>query len=136
MPDDKRVNPYEFNSIYTAEDEIELSVPGYKIKDLPEVFNQQTDDYGFAGSYAQQGNKIVLKKALSIKTGTVKKADFNNWKDFLKKLKDFNNNIVTVEKDPNYTAPKETPVVPVKTVPAKPAAKPTTPVKTVPVKKQ
>ena len=140
MPDDKRVNPYEFNSIYTAEDEIELSVPGYKIKDLPEVFNQQTDDYGFAGSYAQQGNKIVLKKALSIKTGTVKKADFNNWKDFLKKLKDFNNNIVTVEKDPNYTAPKETPVAPVKTVPvkapAKPAAKPTTPVKTVPVKKQ
>ena len=140
MPDDKRVNPYEFNSIYTAEDEIELSVPGYKIKDLPEVFNQQTDDYGFAGSYAQQGNKIVLKKALSIKTGTVKKADFNNWKDFLKKLKDFNNNIVTVEKDPNYTVPKETPVVPVKTVPvkasAKPAAKPTTPVKTVPVKKQ
>ena len=140
MPDDKRANPYEFNSIYTAEDEIELSVPGYKIKDLPEVFNQQTDDYGFAGSYAQQGNKIVLKKALSIKTGTVKKADFNNWKDFLKKLKDFNNNIVTVEKDPNYTVPKETPVVPVKTVPvkapAKPAAKPTTPVKTVPVKKQ
>ncbi len=139
MPDDKRVNPYEFNSIYTAEDEIELSVPGYKIKDLPEVFNQQTDDYGFTGSYAQQGNKIVLKKALSIKTGTVKKADFSKWKDFLKKLKDFNNNIVTVEKDPNYVAPKETPAVPVKTVPvkapAKPAVKPTTPVKTVPVKK-
>jgi transglutaminase-like putative cysteine protease len=137
MPDDKRVNPYEFNSIYTAEDEIELTVPGYKIKDLPEVFNQQAADYGFTGSYTQQGNKIILKKSLAIKTGTVKKDDFKNWKDFLKKLKDFNNNIVTVEKDPNYVAPKEVPVkaAPVK-APAKPAVKTTTPTKTTPVKKQ
>ncbi len=133
MPDDKRVNPYEFNSIYTAEDEIELTVPGYKIKDLPETFNQQAADYGFTGSYTQQGNKIILKKSLAIKTGTVKKDDFKNWKDFLKKLKDFNNNIVTVEKDVNYIAPKE---VPVKTVPGKTPAKPTTPTKPIPVKKQ
>ena len=141
MPDEKRVNPYEFNSIYTAEDEIELSLPGYKIKDLPEAFTQQATDYGFNGSYTQQGNKIVLKKSLSIKTGNIPKKEFTNWKDFLKKLKDFNNNIVMVEKDPNYVTPKEIPVAPVKTnpgkAPAKPATgKPTTPTKTVPVKKQ
>jgi transglutaminase-like putative cysteine protease len=137
MPDDKRVNPYEFNSIYTAEDEIELIVPGYKIKDLPEAFTQQATDYGFTGSYTQQGNKIILKKSLAIKTGTVKKDDFKNWKEFLKKLKDFNNNIVTVEKDPNYVTPKDGPVkvAPGKT-PAKPAVKTAPPVKTTPVKKQ
>ncbi len=125
MPDDKRVNPYEFNSSYIAEDEIELSVPGYKIKDLPPTFTQQANDYGFTGSYIQQGNKIILKKSLAIKTGTIPKNDFTNWKTFLKNLKDFNNNIVMVEKDANYIAPQATPV---KTIPAKTTA-PKTPVK-------
>jgi transglutaminase-like putative cysteine protease len=138
-PDEKRVNPYEFNRTYTAEDEIELSIPGYKIKDLPVAFTQQATDYGFSGSYTQQGDKIILKKSLAIKTGVIKKDDFTNWKGFLKKLKDFNNNIVMVEKDPNYVAPKETPVAPAKTAPVKttPAKTPAkTPVKTTPVKKQ
>jgi Transglutaminase-like superfamily/Domain of Unknown Function with PDB structure (DUF3857) len=134
MPDEKRMAPYEFNGIYTLEDEIDLNIPGYKVKDLPEAMDQQTADYGFSGSYTQQGNRIVLKKQLSINTGTVKKTDFTNWSDFLKKLRDFNNNIVVVEKDPNYVAPKETPApaaAPVKTTttkPAttKPAAKPAT----------
>ena len=135
-PDEKRMNPYEFNRIYTAEDEIELSVPGYKIKDLPEAFTQQATDYGFAGSYTQQGDKIILKKSLAIKTGTIKKEEFTNWKDFLKKVKDFNNNIVMVEKDPNYIAPKEIPVAPVKTAPVKAPVKKVTPAKTNPVKKQ
>ncbi|MES2850546.1 MAG: transglutaminase domain-containing protein [Bacteroidota bacterium] len=135
MPDEKRVAPYEFNSIYTVEDEIELNIAGYKVTGLPETMNQQATDYGFNGSYSQQGNKILLKKQLSINTGRVKKDDFTNWSDFLKKLKDFNNNIVVVEKDPNYVAPKEIPVAapaPVKqaTKPvAKPATKTTTPVK-------
>ena len=137
-PDAKRVNAYEFNSIYTTEDDIELSVPGYKIKDLPLAFSQQGPDYGFNGSYTQTGDKIILKKEFSIKTGVVKKEDFTNWTDFLKKLKEFNNNIITVEKDPNYVAPKT--VVPDKkaepvNVPVKKTVKPITPVKpTTPVK--
>jgi len=129
MPDDKRVNPYEFNSVYVAEDEIELKVPGFRIKDIPEAIDQQSADYGFKGSYSQTGSTILLKKSLSINTGTVKKADFANWKSFLKKLKDFNNNIVTVEKDPNYVAPTEQPVK--TTAPAKTTTKPAT----APVKK-
>ncbi len=119
MPDDKRMNPYEFNSIYTAEDEIELTLPlGYKIKDIPQAYNQTAADYGFTGSYNVNGNKVLLKKTLTIGSGRIKKEDFGNWKDFLKKLKDFNNNIVMAEKDPNYVAPKPQPVK------AGPAAKP------------
>lgn len=118
MPDEKRMAPYEFNSIYTIEDEIELNIPGYKVKDIPEAMNLQAADYGFSGSYTSQTGKILLKKQLSINTGTVKKSDFTNWSDFLKKLRDFNNNIVVVEKDPNYVAPKETPAA---ATPAKPA---------------
>jgi len=139
LPDEKRMNAYEFNSIYTAEDEIELNIPGYKVKDLPEVMNQQATDYGFSGSYSQVGSKILLKKQLTINTGTVKKPEFENWSAFLKKLKDFNNNIVVVEKDPNYVAPKETPATTTATptkAPAKPAAAKPAPVKsTTPVKK-
>ena len=132
IPDEKRMAPYEFNGIYTIEDEIELNIPGYKVKDLPETINQQATDYGFNGSYTQQGSKILLKKLLTINTGTIKKNDFTNWSDFLKKLKDFNNNIVVVEKDPGYIAPKEviTPAAPpAKATVAKPAVKATTPVK-------
>ncbi len=145
IPDAKRVNSYEFNSTYTTEDEIELSIPGYKVKDLPEAFDEQTNDFGFTGSYTQLGDKVILKKALSIKTGVVKKEDFEKWKSFLKKLKDFNNNIVTVEKDPNYVPTplvKEAPVKQPVTTPAKPPVTPVktiktvTPVKTAPAKKQ
>ena len=121
MPDDKRVNPYEFNSIYTTEDEISVNLAGYKVRELPEAMNQQAADYGFSGSYQQNGNKLVLKKSLTINTGTVKIDDFANWKDFLKKLKDFNNNMVVAVKDPNYVAPKINPVTtPVKTNSPKP----------------
>jgi transglutaminase-like putative cysteine protease len=136
MPDDKRMNPYEFNSVYTAEDEIELTLPpGYKVKDVPQAFNQTASDYGFTGSYNVSGNKVLLKKTLSISSGRIKKDDFGNWKDFLKKLKDFNNNIVMAEKDPNYVAPKPAPVKPAaKPQPTKPAAKPT-PIKK-PIQKQ
>lgn len=137
MPDEKRMASYEFNSIYTIEDEIELNIPGYKVKDLPQAMNMQASDYSFSGSYTPQTSKIVLKKQLSITTGTVKKSDFTNWSEFLKKLRDFNNNIVVVEKDPNYVAPKETapaaatPTKPATTKPGavKPAVKATTPAK-------
>jgi transglutaminase-like putative cysteine protease len=136
MPDDKRMNPYEFNSIYTAEDEIELLLPpGYKVKDMPPPFAQQATDYGFSGSYTASGNKVLLKKTLSISSGRIKKELFDNWKGFLKQLRDFNNNIVTAEKDPNYVAPKPAAAAKPAAVKA-PAAKPaTTPVKK-PVKKQ
>lgn len=144
LPDAKRVNPYEFNSIYTTEDEIELIIPGYKTNALPETYEEQANDYGFSGSYTQTGNKIVLKKNFSIKTGTIKKEDFGKWTAFLKKVKDFNNNIVMVEKDPNYVPPA---AAPVKTAePVKPGAKTpvkpgqpikqNAPVKSTPVKKQ
>jgi hypothetical protein len=79
---------------------------------------------------------------LSIKTGTVKKEDFSNWTVFLKKLKDFNNNMVTVEKDPNYIPVKDEPVKTTVTTPIKApekttkTVKSTTPAKSVPVKKQ
>ncbi len=120
MPDDKRVNPYEFNRIYTAEDEIDLTLPaGYKVKDLPQAFSNESADYGFSGSYTVIGNKVLLKKSLSITSGTVKKQDFGSWKTFLKNLRDFNNNIVIAEKDPNYVAPKPISVKPANPAPAK-----------------
>jgi transglutaminase-like putative cysteine protease len=144
MPDDKRMNPYEFNSVYTAEDEIALTLPpGYKVRDMPQPFALQAADYGFSGTYTVNGNKVLLKKSLSINSGTIKKDDFANWKAFLKNLRDFNNNIVMAEKDPNYVAPNPAAVKPTTIKPTtvkpqpvtKPGPKPNTPVKK-PVKKQ
>lgn len=96
-PDATRQNDYEFNSVYTYEDEIDLTVPAnMKFTDLPEPLSIQTPDFAFSGAYTVIGNKVTLKKSLSIPTGQIHKKDFAAWGDFLKKLRNFNRNLVSI----------------------------------------
>jgi Transglutaminase-like superfamily/Domain of Unknown Function with PDB structure (DUF3857) len=99
MPDDKRKNDYEFNSTLYFEDEIELAAPaGYTFKDLPEAVKIETGDYGFNAAYIVTANKITLKKTLSVNSGRINKTAFTGWKEFLKKIKGFNDNQITISK--------------------------------------
>ena len=91
MPDEKRKRGYEFNSVLTYEDEFSLSIPAdKKFTDVPEKLQLNFAGYEFSGEYVVSGNKITLKKSLSIKNSTINKADFDNWKKFLKSIKSFN----------------------------------------------
>lgn len=99
IPDAKRQTDYEMHSAYVSQDETELILPaGYKVVSLPAVINEKADDYEVNGSYTTKDNKVIFKKTLAFKTGRIRKADFENWKNFAKKLKDFNSNLILIKK--------------------------------------
>lgn len=99
IPDKDRQQDYALHSAYVSQDETELVLPaGYKIASLPAAINEKADDYEASGSYTQKDNKVIFNKTLSFNTGRIRKADFENWKAFTKKLKDFNSNLILIKK--------------------------------------
>ena len=71
---------------------------GYKVTSLPAPINEKATDYEVTGSYTAKDNKVIFNKTLAFNTGRIRKADFENWKSFTKKLKDFNSNLILVKK--------------------------------------
>ena len=99
IPDKNRQHDYVFHSAYVSADETELTLPtGYKIISVPDSLNIQNADYGVQASYTINGNKVIFKKNISFNTGRIRKDDFENWKAFAKKLKDFNSNLIAIQK--------------------------------------
>ena len=99
IPGKDRQHDYVFQSNYVSEDETELVLPAsYKVSSLPESINEKSDDYAVTGSYSFKANKITFKKTLSFNSGRIRKDDFNNWTAFIRKLKDFNSNLIVVQK--------------------------------------
>lgn len=99
IPDKKRQHDYVLYSSYVAEDETELVLPaGYKVVSMPGALNEQAADYGVQASYSASANKVVFKKYLSFNTGRIRKEDFENWRNFTRKLKDFNSNLILIKK--------------------------------------
>lgn len=91
LPDEKRKRGYEFNSVFTYEDEFSLTIPAdKKFAEVPEKLSLSNEGYEFTGEYIVSGNKITLKKTLVIRNSTINKTDFDNWKKFLKSIKSFN----------------------------------------------
>ena len=99
IPEKDRQSDYELFSSYVAEDETELILPaGYKVVSTPPAINEQAEDYGVNASYTINGNKVLFKKSLSFNSGRIRHDDFENWKAFIKKLKDFNSNLILIKK--------------------------------------
>ena len=99
IPDKNRQQDFALYSSFVAQDETELILPaGYKVASLPGTINEQANDYGINASYTAKDNKVIFKKTLSFNTGRIHKEDFENWKSFVKKLKDFNSNLILVKK--------------------------------------
>lgn len=99
MPDAKRTRGYDFESIYSYEDEIELVLPaGKKCIDLPAKLSIEKPAYAFSGSYEVAGNKVKLKKTLTIKDNVIPADGLQDWKSFLDQLKEFNSYLITVTK--------------------------------------
>ncbi|MFN8289016.1 MAG: transglutaminase-like domain-containing protein [Chitinophagaceae bacterium] len=99
IPDKDRQQDFELRSAYVAQDETELILPaGYKVVSTPAPIDEKADDYAVTASYMTRDNKIVFKKTLAFPTGRIRKADFENWKKFTNKLKDFNSNLILIKK--------------------------------------
>lgn len=99
IPDENRQQDFELSSSYVAQDETELILPaGYTFASIPGSINEKAEDYEVQGVYTQKDNKVTFKKSLAFNTGRIRKADFENWKAFTKKLKDFNSNLILIKK--------------------------------------
>ena len=96
-PDEKRQKGYDFERTFLYEDIIELNISeNAKFVDVPEGVKLEFPNYSFVGSYTTVNNKIILEKKLSIRNNQIQKSDFSNWANFLRKLKEFNNNQISV----------------------------------------
>jgi hypothetical protein len=99
QPEKNRQQDYALHSSYVAVDETELILPtGYKVVSVPVSINEKADDYEISGSYTTKENKVTFKKTLAFNNGRIRKADFENWKAFSRKLKDFNSNLILIKK--------------------------------------
>ncbi len=99
IPDNKRQQDYALHSAYISQDETELVLPaGYKAASLPGPLEEKAADYAVSASYSSKDNKILFTKTLSFNTGRIRKSDFENWKAFTRKLKDFNSNLLLIKK--------------------------------------
>lgn len=99
QPDKDRGQDYALPSSYVAVDETELTLPaGYKVISLPAPLSEKAADYEVQGAYTQKDNKVIFTKTLAFTTGRIRKTDFENWKAFTRKLKDFNSNLILVKK--------------------------------------
>lgn len=97
MPDEKRMGGYDFDYVLSFEDELSLSVPANKkFSDLPQKLELNFEGYDFKGEYIISGNKITLKKNLTIKKSVIDKTDFTNWKKFLESIKEFSSYFFSV----------------------------------------
>lgn len=97
MPDEKRTRGYDFDYVLTYDDEITLTVPpDKKFTDIPDKLELKNDGYSFTGQYTVAGNKLLLKKMLTIKNSVIKTGDFANWKKFLESIKEFSKYFITV----------------------------------------
>ena len=99
IPDEKRVEGYDLDVLVKFEDEIGLTIPtDKKFIDKPENLELKFDGYEFKGEYTVTGNKMVLKKELSIKNSIIKKTDFPNWIKFIESIKEFNKYFLSITK--------------------------------------
>ncbi|RTL61009.1 MAG: DUF3857 domain-containing protein [Sphingobacteriales bacterium] len=97
MPDEKRTRGYDFDYVLTYDDEIALTIPAdKKFTDIPDKLELNSEGYSFTGQYTVTGNKLLLKKTLTIKNNVIKVNEFDKWKKFLESIKEFSKYLITV----------------------------------------
>ena len=97
IPDEKRQCPIDMNSIYVSEDQVTLQLPaGAKPVSLPKDFRSSFQNNQLEAAYVTKDNQIVLQKTMRIQTPVINRSDFNDWKDFLNKIRSFNKSNLSV----------------------------------------
>ena len=97
IPDEKRVEGYDFDDVLQFTDEITLTVPAdKKFIDKPEDLEVKGDGFAFKGSYTLVGNKMTLSKTLSIKNNIIAKTELPAWTRFIESIKEFNKYFLSI----------------------------------------
>lgn len=97
-PDADRQNPFDLDNVFVARDEITLQLPANaKARSMPAKFQAAFQSNNMEADYAASGNNIVLKKTFRLNSPVIYKADFDSWKSFVNKIREFNRNNITIE---------------------------------------
>jgi hypothetical protein len=97
-PDADRQNPFDLDNVFVAKDEITLQLPlNAKPKSLPAKFQAAFQSNNMEANYAASGNNIILNKTFRLNSPVIYKADFDSWKNFVAKIKEFNRNNITIQ---------------------------------------
>lgn len=98
IPDNNRKTPIDINNVYTSNDEITLQLPaGGKAISLPKSFTSEFMKNTMQASYESQENKIILRKTMVINNPVVNRGEFDDWKNFLNRIKAFNKSNLSVQ---------------------------------------
>jgi hypothetical protein len=96
-PDADRENPYDLDNVFLAKDEITLQLPANaKAQSLPAKFQAAFQTNNMEAEYVSSGNTIVLRKSFQFYSPVIYKADFESWKSFVARIKEFNRNNITI----------------------------------------
>jgi hypothetical protein len=97
-PDADRQNPFDLDNVFVSKDEITLQLPANaKPKSMPAKFQAAFQSNNMEADYTASGNNVVLKKTFRLNSPVIYKADFESWKTFVAKIKEFNRNNITIE---------------------------------------
>ncbi len=97
-PDADRENPYDLDNVFLAKDEITLQLPANaKAQSLPAKFQAAFQTNNMEAEYTTTGNSIVLRKSFQFYSPVIYKADFETWKSFVAKIREFNRNNITIQ---------------------------------------
>ncbi len=97
-PDEDRQNPYDLDNVFVARDEVTLELPaGTKAQSLPAKFQTSFKTNNMEAEYTSTAKSVVLKKTFLLNSPVIYKADFDTWKAFVGKIKDFNRNNITLQ---------------------------------------
>jgi hypothetical protein len=97
IPDEKRLEGYDFDDVLQYTDEITLTVPAdKKFIDKPDDLEVKGEGFAFKGSYTLVGNKMTLSKTLSIKNNIIAKTELPAWTRFIESIKEFNKYFLSI----------------------------------------
>ncbi len=99
IPDEKRIEGYDLDIMVKFDDEISLALPaGFQFTDKPDNLEINGTGYSFKGVYVVEGNRLTLKKELSINNSIIRKSEFVQWTKFIESIREFNRYFVTISK--------------------------------------
>jgi hypothetical protein len=97
-PDAERQNPYDLDNVFMARDEIKLRLPANaKAQSLPQKFEAAFQNNKMQAEYMVSGNTITLKKTMVLNSPVILTTEFENWKSFVAKIREFNRNNIAIQ---------------------------------------
>lgn len=97
--DESRELPFEIRQSFEDEYEINFTLPkGYKIDELPEDSNLQSEFGYYTLNFAKNGDEIKVKRKIQVNKGAYPKEKYNEYVGFRKKIINIDNSKILITK--------------------------------------